>query len=282
MDRIRRSWELAKASLDVLKHDKELIIFPIISAILMIFVSLTFLIPTITGNLLDQVINTGMPIFGYIVIFLFYLVQYFVVYFASTALVGAAMIRLNGGDPNLKDGFRIAFSRILPILGWALVSATVGLVLKMLSNQSQKKGRGISKLVASLLGAAWNVLTFLVVPVVAVEGLGPIKAIQRSWELLKRSWGEQIAGTISIGLVFGLIGVAGGLVLAGIGVGLSFLLESVWPGIIFGILLVIFIMVLSLLSSTLNGIFSASVYAYASEGRVGLIEEQLIQDAFHP
>lgn len=281
MERIKRSWELAKASLDVLKHDKELIIFPIISAIVMIFVTATFLIPTLAGNILDQVINTGMPVFGYIVIFLFYLVQYFVVYFTSTALVGAAMIRLRGGDPTLKDGFRIAFSRILPILGWSLISATIGLVLKAVSDQSKKKGKGLGNLVSSLLGAAWNVLTFLVVPVVAVEGLGPIEAIKRSWELLKRSWGEQIAGTISIGLVFGLIGVAGGLILAGAGVGLSFAFESIWPGVIFGALLVIFIMIISLISTTLNGIFSASVYAYSAEGKVGLIKESLIQDAFY-
>jgi len=117
---------------------------------------------------------------------------------------------------------------------------------------------------------------------VAEEGLGPIKAIQRSWNLLKRSWGEQIAGTLSIGLVFGLIGVGGGLLLVGLGVGLSILLENVIPGILFGILLILFILALSLFSSTLNGIFTASVYAYAAEGQVGLIDENMIQGAINP
>jgi len=248
----------------------------------MIFVTLTFLLPTLLGNVLDQVFTKGMPIFGYIVLFLFYLVQYFVIYFANTALVGAAMIRLRGGDPTVKGGFQIAFSRLLPILGWSLVSATVGLLMKMLSNNAKKKGRGVGSLIASLLGAAWNVITFLVVPVIAIEGLGPIQAIQRSWDLLKRSWGEQIAGTLSIGLVFGLIGVGDGLFLVGIGVGLSLRLESIIPGIILAILLILFIMALSLLSTTLSGIFSASVYAYAADGQVGLIDESLIQGAINP
>ena len=282
MDRIKRSWELAKASLEVLKQDKELLLFPLISAIVMIFVTLTFLIPTLVGNILDQILNTGIPLFAYILLFLFYLVQYIVVYFSSTALVGAAMIRLRGGDPRVRDGFNIAFSRILPIIGWSLVSATVGLILNIISSNTKKKGSGIGSIIASLLGAGWNVITFLVVPVIAVEGLGPFKAIQQSWNLLKRSWGEQIAGTLSIGLVFGLIGVGGGLLLAGIGIGLSILLESVLPGILFGVLLVLFILALSLLSSTLNGIFSASVYAYAAEGQVGLIDESLIQSAINP
>lgn len=282
MERIKRSWALAKASLEVLKHDKELIIFPLISGIVMFFITLTFLIPTLVGNILDSILDTGMPIFGYVVLFLFYLVQYTVVYFNSTALVGAAMIRLRGGDPTVKDGYQIAFSRLTQILGWALVSATVGLLLNMLSNNSKKKGSGIGSFIASLLGAAWNVLTFLVVPVLAVEGLGPIKAVQRSWNLLKRSWGEQIAGVLSIGMVFAIIGILGGLLLAGAGVGLSILIESFVPGILFGILLILFIMALSLLSSTLSGIFSAAVYAYAADGQVGMIDESLIRGAINP
>ena len=281
MERIKRSWELAKASLNVLKQDKELLVFPLISGVVMFFITLTFLVPTLVGNVLDSILARGMPIFGYVVLFLFYLVQYTVVYFNSTALVGAAMIRLRGGDPKVKDGFNIAVSRLGPIFGWALLSATVGLVLNMLSNNAKKKGRGVGSFIASLLGAAWNVVTFLVVPVIAVEGLGPVQAVKRSWNLLKRSWGEQIAGTLSIGLVFALVGIGGGLFLGGIGVGLTILLESILPIIFFGILIVIFAMALSLLSSTLNGIFSASVYAYAAEGQVGMIDERLIQEAIN-
>lgn len=279
MNRIQRSWALAKASLEVLKKDKELMIFPIISGIAMMVVTAAFAVPTLVGNVIDGIFDTGIPVLGYVVLFLFYLVQYMVVYFFSTALVGAAMIRLRGGDPTVKDGFRIAFSRIVPIAGWALVSATVGLILNMVSGKGDKKGSGVRTVISSLLGAAWNIVTFLVVPVLAVEGLGPIKALKRSWELLKKSWGEQIAGTLSIGTVFGLIGVLGGLVLVGLAVGLSVFLESFIPAIIFGVLLIGFIMLISLISSSLNGIFTAAVYAYAADGQVGLFDEDLVRDA---
>jgi hypothetical protein len=282
MERIKRSWALVKASVEVLKLDKELLIFPLISSIMMIFITLTFLIPTLVGNVLDTIFDTGMPVFGYMVLFLFYLVQYTVVFYNNTALVGAAMIRLRGGDPTVRDGYKIASQRILPILGWSLISATVGLILNMLSGNSDHKRRGLGGLIASILGAAWNVLTFLVVPVLAVEGLGPIKAIQRSWELLKRSWGEQISGTLSIGLIFGLIGIAGGMLMIDIGVALSLWLKSSIPIIIFGVLLLLFIMIISLLSSTLSGIFSAAVYAYAADGQVSLFDESLIRDAINP
>ena len=191
------------------------------------------------------------------------------------------MIRLRGGDPTVKGGYKIAALRIMPILSWSLLPATVGLILNILSNNSKKKGKGVGSIIASILGAAWNVLTFLVVPILAVEGLGPIQAVKRSWELLKRSWGEQISGTLSIGLVFGLIGLLGGLLLVGAGIDLSIMIESVILAILLGALLVLFIMVLSLLSSTLSGIFSVAVYAYAADGQVGLFEESLIREAIN-
>jgi hypothetical protein len=279
MERIRRSWELAKASLDVLRKDKELMIFPIISALAMVVVSAVFLVPSLLSNFIDNMLGADAPVLGYVVLFLFYIVQYTVVYFFNTALIGAALIRLRGGNPTVSDGFKVAMSRLGPIVGWALVSATVGLLLNVISDKSKKNGRGIGQIVSSLLGAAWNIVTFLVVPVLAAEGLGPIEAIKRSWALLKRSWGEQISGTITIGLVFGLVGMIGGLLLVGAGVGLSIWLESWVPGLLFGIVLVLFIMFMGLLNSTLSGIFAAAVYTYAVDGESSLFDEQLLSGA---
>lgn len=279
MERIKRSWQLAKASLEVLKKDKELVIFPILSFIGVMIITLSFAIPTLLSRVMDTFTQTGIPFFAYVVLFLFYLVQYSVVFFCNTALVGAAMIRLRGGDPTVRDGLKIAFSRIGPILGWALVSATVGLLLNMLSSKGDGKGNAIGNIIKNLLGAAWNVVTFLVVPVLAMEGLSPFKAIARSWNLLKRSWGEQIAGTLTIGAIFGLIGFLGSLLLIGAGVGLTIWLESFVPAIVCGILLFLFIIILSLVNSTLSGIFTAAVYSYANDGQVGLFDEQLIQNA---
>jgi hypothetical protein len=279
MDRIKRSWQLAKASFEVLTKDKELLIFPILSSIAMMLVAVSFLVPTLVSSVLDGIFDSRLSVFGYVVIFLFYLVQSIVVTFFNTALVGAALIRLRGGDPTVKDGLQLAWKRLGPILGWSLVSATVGLLLKMISDSSDRKGRGIGKIISSLLGAAWSVVIFLVVPVLAAEGLGPIEALKRSWELLKRSWGEQISGTLSIGTVFVLIGVLLSIVLIGAAAGLTVLLESWVPSVIFGLLFVLMLMALSLMNSALSGIFTAAVYVYAAEGQVGLFEEEMIQGA---
>jgi len=168
--RLSNSWELVKASAAVLRSDKELVVFPIVSAIGVLIVTATFAVPLFLAGLFDQMYTDGHGLqpLGMLVAFLFYLVQYFVIFFANTALVGAAMIRLDGGDPTVGDGFRIAMRRAGPILGYALISATVGLILRTIAERAGILGR----LVISLIGLAWNLATYLVVPVLAAEDVG--------------------------------------------------------------------------------------------------------------
>jgi hypothetical protein len=186
IEKLKNSWTLVKSSARVLREDKELLIFPIISVIGLLVVSALFIVPLLFGSLLDSFFGGESGIFGYIFLFFFYLVQYVVIFFANTALVSAARIRLQGGDPTVSDGFRIAASRLGSILGYALIAATVGLILKAFSDKSKGWGR----FVISLIGFAWNVATFLVVPVLAAENVGPIEAIKRSVTLLKKNLGR--------------------------------------------------------------------------------------------
>ncbi|MEP7190868.1 MAG: DUF6159 family protein, partial [Roseiflexaceae bacterium] len=201
--KLSNSWELVKASAQVLRSDKELIVFPIVSAVGSLIVLATFAIPMFLAGVFDSmyVDGKGFQPLGMLVAFLFYLVQYTVIFFANTALVGAALIRLRGGDPTVADGFRIAAQRLGPILGYALISATVGMVLRAIAERAGIIGR----IVISLVGFAWTVATYLVVPVLAAEDIGPIDAVKRSTQLLKRTWGEQLVGNAGVGAVFGLM-----------------------------------------------------------------------------
>src|SRR4051794_4920069 len=196
-DSIGRSFELAKASLRVLRSDKELVVFPLVSFIVLAIVTMTFAVPfVLAGGISDA--TAGRPnIVSYALIFLFYLVSYTIVFFFNTALVGAALIRLDGGDPTLRDGFRIATAHLPQIVGYALIAATVGMILRVIAERAGFLGA----LVIGVIGFAWNVATFLVVPVLAAENVGPIDAIKRSGGLLKKTWGEQIIGNVGIGLI---------------------------------------------------------------------------------
>jgi hypothetical protein len=275
--RIANSWELVKASAAVLRADKELIVFPIVSAVGVLIVTITFAFPLLLADFFDSLLAGDLQVAGIVVAFVFYLVQYFVIFFANSALVGAAMIRLRGGDPTVSDGFRIALGRAGTIFGYALISATVGMVLRWLSE------RGIiGRIVSSLIGLAWNIATYLAVPVLVMENVGPVDAVKRSVELLKRTWGEQMVGNLSIGLVFGLLSFLT-VILAVPVIILAVAAESVALVVLVVLALVLTLVFLGLISSTLSGIYTAAVYQYAVTGEPsGYFRSDLVQNAFRP
>jgi hypothetical protein len=251
-----------KASMGVLKKDKELIIFALLSGICCLGVLASFLIPIImteswTPPAEDE--GTKEQVLYYGVLFLYYFCNYFVIVFFNAAIISCAIIRMKGGDPTLADGFKASFSRLPYIAGWALISATVGLVLRIIEDKNEKVGR----FVAGLLGMAWTIVTFLAVPVLVVEKKGPIAALKESTALLKKTWGQQLAGNFGFGLIFFL------LFLPAIGIGaLGFAMGGTALFIFLGIA-VLYIIVIALIQSTLQAIFQAAVYLFAKEGTAG-------------
>ncbi|MCR6663901.1 MAG: DUF6159 family protein [Luteimonas sp.] len=252
-EKFSRSWELVKASAAVLRSDKELMLFPLISGLATLVVLATFLIPMFALRVFADGFGVGAAVFG----FLFYFVQYSVIIFFNCALIGAAMIRLEGGDPSLADGFNVAKSRIPQILGYAAISATVGVLLQSLKS----KDNFLVRLLGSGLGAAWTLATFLVVPVLVSRNIGPIDALKESVTLLKRTWGENAVGQIGIGAAFGLLTF--GVVM--LGVLLTVLAAQVaWAlaiavGVVFGL----GVLLLGIYQAALSGIYSAALYRYA-------------------
>jgi MFS family permease len=276
--KIRNSWTLIKASAGVLRADKELIVFPIVSTIGVLIVTASFALPMVLAGFFDALFEGRSQVLGLVVGFVFYVVQYFVIIFANSALVGAAMIRLRGGDPTVGDGFRIAMGHVGTILGYALVSATVGMILRWLS----ERGKTLGRIASSIGGLAWNLATYLVVPVLVIEDVGPLEAIRRSANLLKKTWGEQIVGNFSIGLIFGLLTVL--VILLGIPT-FVFVASTNSVAIIAltALLFVLILVFLGLVSSTLNGIYVAAVYRYAAEGEAsGFFSEEMVRGAFRP
>ena len=203
MGKFSRSWALAKASMAVLRSDKELLVFPLVSTAVTLIVAATFILPMfgmgMFRNLEDG--SGGMPAMFYAWLFCFYRVQYFVIFFFNTALVGAAMIRLDGGDPTVADGLRIARGKWTTILGYAAIAATVGMLLRALEQRAGFVGR----IVIGMVGVAWTVATYLTVPVLVARDVGPIEAVKESATLLKGTWGENLIGNGGIGLAFGLL-----------------------------------------------------------------------------
>ena len=278
--RLSNSWELVKASVAILRDDKELIVFPIISSIGVLLVTISFAVPMVFAGVFDSLISgqeSNAGVISFIIAFLFYVAQYFVIIFFNSALIGAAMIRLRGGDPTLSDGFRIAFSNIGSIFGYALIASTVGIILRTISERSNFLGR----IVVSLIGLVWNLATFLVVPVLVVEETGPFEAVKRSAQLLKNTWGEQIVGNLSIGMFFGALTIAVIFLIIAPSIYLTIAFDNPTLLIVMGLLLVAVLVLIGLVSSTLSGIYAAAVYRFAAEGETGgYFQPELVQNAF--
>lgn len=276
MGRFARSWALVKASASVLRSDRELLVFPLLSAIGTLLVMATFVLPLAFAGAFAGIEDKQAPVWLWPIGFLFYLSQYFVIFFFNAALVGAARIRLDGGTPTVAAGLRIAAARWPAILGYAAIAATVGLLLRMI----QERAGFIGRWVAGLLGLAWTVATFLVVPVLVNESIGPVDAVQRSAELLKRTWGENLVGNVGIGFVCGLIMLAW-IVLA---VGLVTLAVQTQSMIAIGAavaLAVVGVLLLGLVQAALQGVYAAALHRYATAGDAGAgFEGALIADAF--
>ena len=272
-DKLSRSWDLVKASAAVLRSDKELMLFPVLSGLATLAVLATFVLPLFALRVFEH----GIGFAGLLLAFVFYFCQYTVIVFFNCALVGAAMIRLDGGDPTLSDGLAAAKRRLPAILGYAAIAATVGVLLQSLKH----KDNFLVRLLGSGLGVAWTLATFLVVPVLVSRDIGPIDALKQSVTLLKRTWGENAIGNVGIGAAFGLLTALA--VLIGIGLTVIALQGSVVLGIVVGVVCALGVLLLGVYQAALTGIYSAALYRYAVSHEVpdGFSGAQLAH-AFEP
>lgn len=260
---ISNSWALARASVRVLNEDRALLVFPFLSGIASIGVVASFVFPMLLMGGPESLVAEG-SLLGYLFIFAFYLVQYFVVFYFNAALVGAALVHMGGGRPTLRDGLIIASDHAVPILGYAALSATVGLVLNAIARRSGVLGR----LIGGSLGIGWSLATFLAVPVLVTRDVGPIGAVRDSAALLRKSWGEQVTGKVGMGLVFG----AAAVVLAALSMGMVVGIQALNPLSLIPTFVVIALawILFFLVTTAIQGIYQAAVYWYAVTGEAGV------------
>jgi hypothetical protein len=265
MGTFSRSWDLLAQSFAVLKSDKELMWLPVISAVFclaatVIIFSSALLVLGIPGFISHDaaqqklLYQETMPF-----IFLFYVVTYTIGIYFNVALVSIASNRLEGGRATLNDGLQVAWSRKWRILQWALLAATVGMVLRMLERRLSFLGRVIT----SIAGLVWSLASFFVVPVLAAEDMGPVEALYKSWDIFRQTWGEEVVGGFSFGLIFFLLGLLGLLppILGARAYGQTGMFAGVGIAVVYWLLLAV-------ISSAAQGIFVAALYRYATTKQV--------------
>jgi hypothetical protein len=265
MKRIRRGWALTKKSWGLLNSHRELVRFPLFGGIATIILGLVFLGPGAFA--LDKhSYGIGVPL----VVLGIYVLSVVGIYF-SVGLAACADRIFRGESGTFSDGIAVANSRFGAICGWAALSTAIAVVIGLLENQ----GGALGDIAGRLVGAAWSLVTFLAVPVIAIEGTGPFPTLKRSASLFRERWGQQITGNLAIGGVVFLLGFLPAVALIVVGV-------IIWPstGFLGAVLIVIgalIICVALLISKALSGIFGVALYRYALDGDVvgGFTQEDL-------
>ena len=287
-ERTSAGWNLAKQSWQVLKLDKELILFPLLSGIACLLVTASFTVPvlllgdvesntaqTATADQGDEITVTNVLTF--IGALAYYVANYFVIIFFNSALIACALIRFKGGNPTLGDGFSAALARLPQIFCWALVAGTVGMLLRILQSNTESR---LSRILVGLLGVAWSSATYFVVPVLVVEKLGPLAAGKRSLEILRTTWGQSLSANFGIGCIVMLMMLVSVVpVLLGVVLWLGMSMPYVGiPLLLAGVAMVLTVV---LISSALESIILAALYLYAAEGRIpDQFQDTAIQTAF--
>jgi hypothetical protein len=270
---IGRSFALVKTSWHILMDDKKLLLFPIISGIVMLFVLLTFILPLILAGTFMNIPGLG-PVFFFGLLFSFYVASYVVGIFFNTALITCVNARFQGREMSVGEGLSRAARHLPSIFLWALVSATVGVLLHLI----QRRAGFVGRFAAALVGGIWSLVTFFVVPVLVLEDKGVVDAVKESVALIRRTWGESIVGSGSIILIFVLIGILGMVCVVA-----SLLIGNM---IVFGsavVLFIILVVLLAIVASAMQGIFITALYTYARTGIVpSEFNQDLIRNAFIP
>ena len=259
MRRISNTFSLMKSAFDVLRADPALLLFPVFSGLFTLLVIASFVLPFLaTGSAgMPLTANLNSPV-GYVYLFLFYYISYFVVLFFNAASVTYSIDFMRGGRPTIQTAMRAVMNRLTHLLGWTFIASSVGLILNSLENQSD----AIGKIVIGFLGLSWTVISFLVLPILIIEGKGPVESLKISAKMLKNSWGEQLIGHFSFGLIFTLLMIPIVLtVILLMQLGGPFIIIGIVAGVIAGI-------GFGIVQWSLQSIFMGTVYLYVREEKV--------------
>ncbi|MEQ9593215.1 MAG: DUF6159 family protein [Cyclobacteriaceae bacterium] len=286
MNVFSRSWNITKLSFAVINKDRELLWFAFLSFIFSSLFTVAMIVPSILPTLRNEGVNSdALEVYQYIIIFLTYFGLAFIATFFNVCVVYTTKVRFEGGNATFGESMSFAFSRLGLIFKWSLVSASVGLLLRILDNLASRLGKIgeiVARILIGLLGMAWSIITIFVVPVLVYEGLDPIDAVKKSTQIIKKTWGESLVKSIGLGLIQFLSFV----LIIGVAIVATNLLAAQFgtTGLIIGIVSgVALLFVTGLIFSVANTVFNTALYVYANNQLIASgFDEEVIKGAFKP
>jgi hypothetical protein len=250
---LKTGWALSMDSLDVLREEPSLTVFPTIAGL----AGTIYLVLVLGGAVFVTGPNAG-PVM-YAALFVVYLGTSFIAAFFSAALMYNAREVFHGRDPTLEEGLAAAWRNRGPLFVWALISAVVGTVLNALESTDNP----LAELASLLFSVAWGILTYFVVPVIVFEEVSVRETFEHSGRTFKQTWGETAGASFGVGIVTVLFTLAGLAVAA-----LAFLvLGGSGLGLVGAIVIAVIVLLAAYLFGTaLSTVAKTALYVHATEG----------------
>jgi hypothetical protein len=264
---LRASWLLFKESWRFLAADKEMLFIPLIATVLNIFlfgILITIGAMVSTGMGGDQLFTgDSLSRVDYVFVFAFYVVGAFTLAISQAGIIHTVYTRAHGGNATLGQSLSAAFSHSGSLFVWSLITSTVGLFLRVVSDRSEL----IGKIVAAVAGAAWAIATFFVVPAMVIDKKSAFASIPHSLTVFKQTWGETIVSNFSLGLFFFMAHMLAllsfvGLIIAGVSI------KSLPLILLACVLIVLWLVVTALIQAALQGVIKTLLYMYATENTI--------------
>jgi hypothetical protein len=253
--RIRRGIWLTRKAWTLMSGGHRLWALPIASAVTLVLAAIPIFVPL--AILVERDAGRGV-IVALLVLWLFMLTS--ISTFFSVAFLGQIDAHIEGRAMTTRQAFGFARERLPAILGWSLLTTVVGTSLRALENVSG--GDLLARIIGVLGGLAWSLATFFIVPVLALEDVGPVEALKRSAGAFKKRWGEQVTGDLVIGGVYTLA-ILLFLVVAGVGVAVATSVPAL--GVLILVAGVSGALASIVVSSTISRVFSLVVYRHATD-----------------
>jgi hypothetical protein len=277
MNRLARGWLLTKQSWAIVRGDRTLLVFPIVAGVSGLCVAAVF----VGGGVGLRAATGSEPLMIVAFVIGAYLLT-LVATFCNVALTACASRALDGEDTTVSEGFAAARKRLGVIVEWSGVQFVVsGLMMVLEAVLREGAGQIVAVLVRGLANLAWAVASFFVIPVIALEGLGPVEALKRSFSIIKQRWGEGVTGAAAIGgLVFLFVLLPAAALIA---VGVAVVSKTAVVG---GLLIAVGVVVAIVgvvIQSAVATTFKVALYRFATEDRVlGGFEREPLETAFRP
>lgn len=269
--------DLLRACWSMLKTDRSLLLLPVMAAVGGAVAMAIFFVPGVlvmvshgTEGAAKGWLYAGAILGGF--------VASTIAIFFQSALVFGANERADGGDPTVGSTITAAWGKIGKILGWAALTTVVGTIIRAI----QERAGFLGSILGFLGGVAWSIATFLAIPVVVAENVGPIEAVKRSSALIKQTWGLGLRSTLRWGLIqlafliVPVLALVGGFALisrGGAAVGLGITLTA---------LALIALVVLGIAFAAVGQYARAMLYRYAVGRPVPGLDPRLMAAAFAP